>query len=55
MSSAAAMSVVVIVLAVVLVALFSVVWLKDRDRSVEEAHDTDRLDADPQHEQRPVR
>ena len=49
------MSVVVIVLAVVLVALFSVAWLKDRDRSAEEAHDAERLDADPQHEQRPVR
>ena len=50
MSSAAAMTVVVIVLAAVLLALFSVVWLKDRDRSVEEAHDAERLETDPQHE-----
>lgn len=50
MSSAAAMTIVVIVLAVALVALFSVVWLKDRDRSQEEAHDAERLKADPQHE-----
>ena len=50
MSSAAAMTVVVIVLAVALIALFSVVWLKDRDRSVEEAHDAERLETDPQHQ-----
>jgi hypothetical protein len=44
MSTAAAMTVLIAVLALVLLGFFAFSWFKDRDRSREEAHDTERLD-----------
>ncbi len=48
MSSVAAMFVIVGVLALVLLALFTGLWLKDRDRSQEEALDPERMDTQPE-------
>lgn len=49
MSSAAAMFVMFGVLAVVLLVLFTTLWLKDRNRSLEEAQDAERTQDDPAH------
>jgi hypothetical protein len=46
MSSVAMMSVLFGILALVLLGFFATFWLKDRNRSQEESHDTARLDTD---------
>ena len=46
MSSVAMMSVLFGILALVLLGFFATFWLKDRNRSHEESHDTARLDTD---------
>ena len=46
MSSVAMMLVLFGILALVLLGFFASFWLKDRNRSHEEAHDTARLDTD---------
>ena len=56
MSSVAMMSVLFGILALVLLGFFATFWLKDRNRSKEESHDTARLDtgnSGTRHQDRP--
>lgn len=40
------MAILLPIIALILVGFFATVWLKDRNRSQEESHDTARLDTD---------